>query len=103
MMNDSLETHLKLQLCDELADVLHIYMQNGRSPARSALQQVLDSYAMVHQDARILLTVGVIERFIEDSAGMDILEVADLLGHAEVAIADVDATSDDTNMVVSDP
>jgi len=43
--------------------------------------------------ARILSAISSVETFIKDSRGMDILEIFELIGNAEVAIAGVEAST----------
>ena len=87
MTTNSQEIELKLQLCDELTDVLQIHQEQGPILARAELRRLIDNYPPLYQDARILLIICAIERLIEGSAGIDSLEIAEWIGNAEVAIA----------------
>jgi hypothetical protein len=87
MKEDSLEIELKLQLIDELADVLHVHQQEGAATAKAAFRRVVDTYPEQYQDARVLLAIAAIETFIKNPAETNILDIAEFLGETEVAIA----------------
>jgi len=87
MKSKPLGTNLKLQVIDELADVLNTFQHDGRPSAQTALRRISDAYPQIHQYARVMWAFSAVKAFIDDPARTDVLEVADLLGHADIAIA----------------
>jgi hypothetical protein len=92
MKDESVETELKLQLIDELADVLHVHQQKGAAVAKAAFRWVVDTYPQQYQDARILLAIAAVETLIKSPDETNILDSAELLGEIEVAIAGAEVT-----------
>jgi hypothetical protein len=87
MKDESLEIELKLQLIDELADVLNVHQEEGAAVAKAVFRRVVDTYPQQYQDARVLLAIAAIEAFIKSPGETNILDVAEFLGEMEVAIA----------------